>query len=475
MASNYPGALDSLANPAGIDQMTAHAEQHSNANDAIEAIQGELGTDPAGGSATVRARLDALDTTVGLKADQEPPAGGTAGQVLTKDTGTDYDYSWQDAAGGGGVSDHGALTGLGDDDHTQYHNDTRGDARYYTQAQVDSSLASKSDTSHSHGGALNPAGGSAGQVLKKNSSTDYDYAWASDAAATGALAALDTVGTPQIDNDAVTYDKLQNVSATDRFLGRDSAGAGTVEEITAAAARTILNVEDGADVTDATNVSAAGAPIISSGAGVPASTPSKVGDIYIDTTNDDAYIAVGTASSVDWERSNDGAGSGSTDLSWTASTRTVASSSGNDAVLTEATTTDAGLMSSGDKTKLDGVETGADVTDAANVAAAGAHMSGGTDVPVADGGTGASTAATARTNLGLVIGTDVQAYSAVLAATTASFTTADETKLDGIATAATANPDAADMSDSDNAGRKISVTSTAPTSPSTGDVWIDIS
>ena len=31
---------------------------------------------------------------------------------------------------GGGVTDHGALTGLADDDHTQYHNDTRGDARY---------------------------------------------------------------------------------------------------------------------------------------------------------------------------------------------------------------------------------------------------------------------------------------------------------------------------------------------------------
>ena len=31
---------------------------------------------------------------------------------------------------GGGVTDHGALTGLGDDDHTQYHNNTRGDARY---------------------------------------------------------------------------------------------------------------------------------------------------------------------------------------------------------------------------------------------------------------------------------------------------------------------------------------------------------
>jgi len=32
--------------------------------------------------------------------------------------------------GSGGVTDHGALTGLADDDHTQYLNNTRGDARY---------------------------------------------------------------------------------------------------------------------------------------------------------------------------------------------------------------------------------------------------------------------------------------------------------------------------------------------------------
>ena len=49
-----------------------------------------------------------------------------------------------------------------------------------------------------------------------------------------------------IDNDAVTYAKIQNVSATNRILGRDSSGAGDIEEITPANLRTMINVEDGA-------------------------------------------------------------------------------------------------------------------------------------------------------------------------------------------------------------------------------------
>jgi hypothetical protein len=38
-------------------------------------------------------------------------------------------------------SDHGNLYGRSDDDHPQYHNDTRGDTRYYTQPQVDNYIA----------------------------------------------------------------------------------------------------------------------------------------------------------------------------------------------------------------------------------------------------------------------------------------------------------------------------------------------
>ena len=72
-----------------------------------------------------------------------------------------------------------------------------------------------------------------------------DDASASDQRTTlglGALAVKSTIATTDIDADAVTYAKIQNVSATDRILGRSTAGAGDIEEITCtSAARSILD------------------------------------------------------------------------------------------------------------------------------------------------------------------------------------------------------------------------------------------
>jgi hypothetical protein len=88
-----------------------------------------------------------------------------------------------------------------------------------------------------------------------------------------------------------------------------------------------------------------------------------------------------------------------------------------------------------EQTKLSGIEDAADVTDAENVETAGAYMVGGTDVAIADGGTGASTEAAARTNLefqtnvtGAVTAVGVTSYTVL---TTDHTLTVDDTAIGG--------------------------------------------
>jgi hypothetical protein len=66
-SSAYPGALDdfALASPTNLGDSDikgrTHSERHDDVEAAVEAIEAELGTDPAGASATVKARFDVIE------------------------------------------------------------------------------------------------------------------------------------------------------------------------------------------------------------------------------------------------------------------------------------------------------------------------------------------------------------------------------------------------------------------------------
>lgn len=113
MTTNYPSSLDALTNPTGSDTLASpsHAGQHANANDAIEAIEAELGTNPKGGSASVKARLDTADTTVAGKipatlvdAKGDLIVATAADTVARKAVGTDGQSLLSDSTASGGVA-----------------------------------------------------------------------------------------------------------------------------------------------------------------------------------------------------------------------------------------------------------------------------------------------------------------------------------------------------------------------------------
>jgi hypothetical protein len=122
--ATYPGGIPSLSRPSGSTLMDAAGFKGSEVIDGqadeIEAIATELGVNPSGGSATVVARLDALDTTVSGKAaashthtaanvtDFAETVRDTIGSALVAGTNVTItvndgaDTITIDAAGGGG-------------------------------------------------------------------------------------------------------------------------------------------------------------------------------------------------------------------------------------------------------------------------------------------------------------------------------------------------------------------------------------
>lgn len=103
------------------------------------------------------------------------PQGDQGPTGIQGPTGSQGPTGPQGVTGPSGTTDHGALLGLADDDHTQYYNQSRGDARYIRQAFVDAKgdlISATSDNTPSR-----VAVGSNGQALLADSAQSSGIKW----------------------------------------------------------------------------------------------------------------------------------------------------------------------------------------------------------------------------------------------------------------------------------------------------------
>lgn len=195
-------------------------------------------------------------------------------------------------------------------------------------------------------------------------------------------------GTTSIQADVVDNTKLSNM-LSGTIKGRATAGTGDPEDLTAIQVRTLLNVED----NSAADQDADEVPYVNTTSGLTATDVQAAIDeldAAIDglagghdavTAGDDSITVGGVGGqevSVNLDATTGGGdnalvltageglyvapAAGNTDLAIanrTATTLDVISSTGNNAVVPQATTTLAGLITGADKTKLDGIESGA--------------------------------------------------------------------------------------------------------------------
>lgn len=66
MATGFPNSLDTLTNPNSTDSLSnpSHAQQHTNLNDAVEAIETKIGIDGSNDSNSIQYKVAAIQTTL---------------------------------------------------------------------------------------------------------------------------------------------------------------------------------------------------------------------------------------------------------------------------------------------------------------------------------------------------------------------------------------------------------------------------
>jgi len=226
--------------------------------------------------------------------------------------------------------DHGTITGLGDDDHTQYHNDTRGDARY--PRRIDGSGAPGVSTGNGYplGTVYVDTTADAAYTLA-DATTDANV-WASASGVTdhGALTGLSDDDHPIYHNDArgdVRYPRRLDGAGAPGVSTGNGYALGTVYadttndvgyilvDATTDANIWSLAVSDHGALTGLgdddhtqyaqTAITGAGVPGVATGNGY------RLGTIYVDTTADEAYtLADNTTGANVWDRPSGGGGGG---------------------------------------------------------------------------------------------------------------------------------------------------------------------
>lgn len=313
------------------------------------------------------------------------PIGGTTGQVLAKASGTDYDAEWVEQTGGGG------------------------------------------------GGAVDSVNGQTGVVVLDaddidDTSTTQKFVTASDLTKLGNLSGTNT-GDQDLSSYATTA-SLSNYVPTTRTvntkalssnitLNQDDVLDGTTYKQYSSTEKTKLSgiatgaTANSSDATLLARTNHTGTQAISTVTGLQTALDGKSDTSHTHTLDNLSDVTV-TAPSVGqvikyngtgWINDDDatsGGGAGATNLSTTlSSAQTVINSdTGTDATIPAVDGTNAGVMTPIMKTKLDGIESAADVTDATNVAASGAFMKAADDMDdITDGATYVKYSATEKSKL----------------------------------------------------------------------------